>query len=168
MTYGERLALARIHAGLTQQELAVSVGMKQPSLAHLEKHGKGSAFTVKLARACGVSADWLDDEIGEMIPPENERISRDPRIEHVCRVMQSLPTYAVDKGVRDIDSLAEYESNKLSTQQPLAAKTARPARQPLALPPPQPGGGLPFSYKPGDTGRATTKPADQKKFGSEQ
>lgn len=113
MTYGERLVLARIRAGLTQQELAVAVGMKQPSLAHLEKNGKGSAFTVKLARACGVSADWLDDEIGEMtvLQQEQEPKRRDPRIEHVCQVMQSLPPYAVDAGVREIDSLAELIKN---------------------------------------------------------
>jgi len=70
MTYGERLAMARICAGLTQKELAGLVGMRQPSLAHLEKQGKGSAFTVKFSRACGVSPDWLDDEIGEMRPPD--------------------------------------------------------------------------------------------------
>lgn len=28
----------------------------------------GSVHTVRFARACGVSPDWLDDEIGEMRP----------------------------------------------------------------------------------------------------
>lgn len=163
MTYGERLALARTRAGLTQQELAVAVGMKQPSLAHLEKYGKGSVYTVKLARACGVSADWLDDEIGEMLPCEHEQQSRDPRIEHVCQVMQSLPPYAVDAGVREIDSLAE-----LIKQIPQPDAAARPARQPLPTPAPQAGGGLPFSYKPGDPDRAKARPANQKKHGGEQ
>jgi len=163
MTYGERLALARIRAGLTQQELAVAVGMKQPSLAHLEKHGKGSVYTVKLARTCGVSADWLDDEIGEMLPGEHEQQPRDPRIEHVCQVMQSLPAYAVDAGVREIDSLAELVSHI-----PQPDPTDRPTRTPLAKPPLQPGGGIPFSYKPGDTTRAKTGAADKKKLGGEQ
>lgn len=71
MTYGERLAMARICAGLTQKELAAAVGMEQPSIAHLEKRGEGSVHTVKIARACGVSPDWLDDEIGDMVPAES-------------------------------------------------------------------------------------------------
>ncbi len=71
MKYGERLRLARKRAGLTQQALADLVGMKQPSLAYLEnpaKDSNGSEFTVKIARVLGVSVDWLDDEIGEMVP----------------------------------------------------------------------------------------------------
>lgn len=155
MTYGERLALARIRAGLTQQELAVAVGMKQPSRAHLEKRGEGSAFTVKLARACGVSADWLDDEIGEMLPREHEQQSRDPRIEHVCQVMQSLPAYAVDVGVREIDSIAELISH---IPQPDSTRPTRPTRTPLAKPPLHQGGTI----------RAKTVPADKKKLGGEQ
>lgn len=108
MKYGERLKLARERAKLSQQALADLVGMKQPSLSHLEnpeKEADGSEFTVKIARVLGVSVDWLDDEIGEMLASEEEEL--DPRIEHVMKVMQSLPPYAVDAGVREIDSLAE-------------------------------------------------------------
>lgn len=109
MKYGERLKLAFERSGLTQIELAEMVGMKQPSLSYLmdpKNSAKGSEYTVKLARALGVSVEWLDDEIGEMIPVRTEE-EMDPRIAHVVKVMESLPPYAVDAGVREIDSLAE-------------------------------------------------------------
>lgn len=88
------------------------VGMKQPSLAYLENpdnNAKTSEFTVKFARALGISVDWLDDEIGDMIP--TQQYEMDPRIAHVVKVMESLPPYAVDAGVREIDSLAELVSH---------------------------------------------------------
>jgi len=112
MRYGERLKLAREKAGLNQTELAGLVGMKQPSLAYLENpdnNAKTSEFTVKFARALGISVDWLDDEIGEMCPTDHKQL--DPRIAHVMKVMESLPPYAVDAGVREIDSLAELVSH---------------------------------------------------------
>ena len=46
------------------------------------------------------SFDWLLDD-------KPQWKSTDPRIAHVCHVMESLPPYAVDAGVREIDSLAE-------------------------------------------------------------
>lgn len=114
MKYGERLKLAFERSGLTQIELAEMVGMKQPSLSYLmdpKNSAKGSEYTVKLARALGVSVEWLDDEVGEMIPARAEEKEIDPRIAHVVKVMESLPPYAVDAGVREIDSLAELVSH---------------------------------------------------------
>lgn len=105
MTYGERLVLARIHAGFTQHELAVAVGIKQPSLAHLEKNGKGSAFTVKFARACGVSADWLDDEIGEMIPTVYS--TTNPKIGSALRLMEQSADYVQEAAVTAVLTTCE-------------------------------------------------------------
>lgn len=113
MKYGERLKLAFDRSGLTQIELAERVGMKQPSLSYLmdpKNNAKGSEYTVKLAHALGVSVEWLDDEVGDMIPVHIQK-EMDPRIAHVVKVMESLPPYAVDAGVREIDSLAELISN---------------------------------------------------------
>lgn len=108
MKFSERLKLARQRKGLTQAALAEMAGLSQPTIWHLEspeKNASGSEFTPRLARLLGVSADWLSEEIGEMIIGEQKE--RDPRIEHVLKVMESLPPYAVDAGVREIDSLAE-------------------------------------------------------------
>lgn len=112
MKFGERLKLARERKGLTQAALAELVGMAQPTIHHLEspkKNASGSEFTPRLARVLGVSVDWLADEIGDMIQQEEKEM--DPRIAHVVKVMESLPPYAVDAGVREIDSLAELVSH---------------------------------------------------------
>jgi transcriptional regulator with XRE-family HTH domain len=168
MRYGERLRLARTTAKgekISQAKLAELARVEQSLISQLENSqtAEGSQYTNRLAKALGISPDWLADEEGEMIPVRTAQQYLDPRIEHVCQVMQSLPPYAVDAGVREIDSLAE-----LIKQIPPPDTATRPARQPLATPTPQQGGGLPFSYKPGDTGRAKAIPADKKKHGSEQ
>jgi transcriptional regulator with XRE-family HTH domain len=108
MKYGERLHKARIHAKLTQQQLADKINnvCTQENISKLERSdATGSEFTAQFAEACGVRAMWLAEGIGEMIPSEQKQ--RDPRIEHVLKVMESLPPYGVDAGVREIDSLAE-------------------------------------------------------------
>ena len=59
-TTGERLALARAWAGLTQARLAKMVGMEQTSISMLETgETQRTTYLAELARACGVSADWL-------------------------------------------------------------------------------------------------------------
>lgn len=83
--------------------------MHQSLISQLENSetATGSEYTPRLARALGVSVDWLADEIGEMTPARTTENELDPRILHVVKVMQALPPYAVDAGVREIDSLAE-------------------------------------------------------------
>lgn len=168
MKYGERLRLARMTAlgeKISQAKLAELARVDQSLISQLENSptAEGSQYTTRLARALGISPDWLADEEGEMIPVKTGQHHLDPRIEHVCLVMQSLPPYAVDAGVREIDSLAE-----LVRHIPQQDAEARSARQPPATPPAQQGGGLPFSYKPGDTNRTKMVPADKKKQGGEQ
>lgn len=106
MTFSERLKKARLRKGLTQADLAQKAEISQPTIWHLENNAAGSEHTTRLARLLDVNADWLSEEIGEMMRVEQ----RDPRIEHVLKVMESLPPYAVDAGVREIDSLAELIS----------------------------------------------------------
>lgn len=57
---GTRVRRAREAAGLSQQELARAVGIKQPSIQAIESgRAKGSKHLVAIARATGASADWL-------------------------------------------------------------------------------------------------------------
>lgn len=59
-TVGERLALARAWAGLTQTKLAKKIGIEQTSISQLERgESQRSTYVAELARACGVSTDWL-------------------------------------------------------------------------------------------------------------
>ncbi|KWS96623.1 MULTISPECIES: LexA family protein [Pseudomonas syringae group] len=65
----DRLKIARAHAGLSQGELALKAGIKQPVISQLET-GKnaGSSFVVSIAKACGVNAEWLVNGQGGMLP----------------------------------------------------------------------------------------------------
>ncbi len=97
---------------MTQTQLAELAQVNQSLISQLENSltATGSEYTARFSRALGVSVDWLADEIGEMRPPKigpHEQKELDPRIAHVVKVMESLPPYAVDAGVREIDSLAE-------------------------------------------------------------
>jgi SOS-response transcriptional repressor LexA len=67
-TLAERIKSARIHAKLTQKALALKAGVEQPVISQLET-GKNlqSAHLPKIAHACGVSAIWLSENIGQMI-----------------------------------------------------------------------------------------------------
>jgi SOS-response transcriptional repressor LexA len=65
----DRLKIARAHAGLSQAGLAKKAGVKQPVISQLET-GKsaGSSFVVSIANACGISAEWLAEGRGGMLP----------------------------------------------------------------------------------------------------
>lgn len=59
-TVGERLVLARAWAGLTQSKLAKKIGIEQASISQLERgESQRSTYVAEMARACGVSTDWL-------------------------------------------------------------------------------------------------------------
>lgn len=62
-TLGGRLTERRLQLGLTQREVAERAGISEASVRHLECNARGlgcSAYTLAhLARALGVSADWL-------------------------------------------------------------------------------------------------------------
>lgn len=107
MRYGERLRAARKHAGLSQAQLAEAVGITQATISQIETSASdgGSVHTVRFARVCGVSPDWLDDEVGDMIPMTYT--TSDPKIIAVARVMESLPEYGKDAATKDVAEVAE-------------------------------------------------------------
>lgn len=104
MKYGERLKAARDHAGLTQKQLADAVKISQPTLSGLETGDAiGSSFTVQLARACGVSPDWLADEVGDML--STAYTITDPQIIAIAMMLQQEQVpYLVDKVQKDLAS----------------------------------------------------------------
>jgi len=103
--------MARLHAHLSQAELAEQSGVTQPTVSQLENSttDNGSAHTVRFARACGIIPDWLDDEIGEMIPAYFQ--TTDPKIIAACRLMEPLPEYAKDMAVKELAQVTELIAN---------------------------------------------------------
>lgn len=63
-TLGTRLKKARTDAGLTQEQLAKASGVSQQAISKIERGAQAvSSAVVPLARACGVSPDWLSDGV---------------------------------------------------------------------------------------------------------
>jgi len=75
MTVGERLRKRRLELGISQRELARRLGVRYATLSDLER-GVREEMTIallrKLARALGVTSDWLigmyEDEDSEPEP----------------------------------------------------------------------------------------------------
>ena len=69
-TIAERLKYAReSHKDWTQGRLAVAAGVSQSAIGNIEagiREGRGSL--PKIAKALGISHDWLADGEGEMLP----------------------------------------------------------------------------------------------------
>ena len=68
-----RLLIARLEAGLKQEELAELMGCGRTVVSNAEK-GKGPVRKIVLnawALATGVPVNWLEHGIGPMLPPEN-------------------------------------------------------------------------------------------------
>ncbi|MCE0853076.1 helix-turn-helix transcriptional regulator [Pseudomonas asiatica] len=75
MNLSQRIKAARLHASLTQSQLAEKVGIAQTAISQLES-GKTqrSTYLFHIAEACGVSPTWLVSGIGGMLfGPEQQR-----------------------------------------------------------------------------------------------
>jgi transcriptional regulator with XRE-family HTH domain len=107
MTLGERLRMARKHAGLTQEQLGDKAECGQAVISKIERGDQDvSAFVVVLARACGVSSDWLYDETGPMVP--GQRIENLPKpLQSILHVAENLDAQQQYVAARLIDTLAE-------------------------------------------------------------
>jgi transcriptional regulator with XRE-family HTH domain len=69
MSIGERVRIARKEAGLTQAELSVKAGIKQPTLSELERGDSRSSTSLpSIAAALGVNAFWLETGRGSKKP----------------------------------------------------------------------------------------------------
>ena len=107
MLYGQRLKKAREHAKLTQTKLAELAGVSQPTISQLEQSETtdGSVYTAQFAYHCGVSAIWLADEIGEMVPAGG--YVTEPRVAAIAatllHAMEEGREYLVEKTQKEID-----------------------------------------------------------------
>jgi SOS-response transcriptional repressor LexA len=68
MEYKDRIKAARRHAKLTQAQLGDLVGIDQASVSDLERgRSQRSSYNASIAKACGVSAIWLESGAGSML-----------------------------------------------------------------------------------------------------
>jgi transcriptional regulator with XRE-family HTH domain len=107
MNLGERIALARKHAKLTQPALAEKLNglMTQQNISLLERGAtKGTEYIVQIAMACGVRPEWLATEQGEMT---DGLYVEDIRIKKAVLLMQELPDYALDEAIKGLNSVSK-------------------------------------------------------------
>lgn len=92
---------------MKQAKLAELSGVSQSLISQLENSetATGSEYTNRLARALGISADWLADELGEMRP--TVYTVTDPKIIAVAKLMEPLPEYGKDAAVEDLTKVAQ-------------------------------------------------------------
>lgn len=78
MTYAIRLERAIKHSRKTQAEIAELAGTTQQVVSGILTRGsKRSTYTAQLAKACGVSAEWLATGEGSMRAVAESRVAYD-------------------------------------------------------------------------------------------
>jgi phage repressor protein C with HTH and peptisase S24 domain len=98
---GPRVIEARHRAGLTQAELAKQAGMTQQAVGEIEAgRSRKSVKTVVLAKALGVSAEWLETGRGSMAEPAREwrgpEVASDQRMLEIAgEEFARLPVYDI-------------------------------------------------------------------------
>lgn len=117
MKYGERLKLAR--GDMTQAKLSEIADVKQSLISQLENSptATGSQYTLRLARALGISPDWLADEIGEMKPRLYS--TSDPTLVQILQALEPRAEYlkeAAYKAVINTCDLVDHANANAGTE----------------------------------------------------
>lgn len=121
MEYKDRVKAARKHARLTQVELGKLVGIDQASISDLERGRSGrSSYNASIAKACGVSALWLEKGTGTMLDsavPEPSNVApaeqpsfRYPVISWVAAGAWAEAIEPFPPGYSDRYELSDYDS----------------------------------------------------------
>lgn len=106
MKFSERVKQARQFAKLSQEELALAVGLTQGLISKIERGDQEeTASVVKIAKVCGVRPEWLDDESGEMI---DGLYVEGEKLKNAFIIMQSLPEYALDEAIERVIAVKKF------------------------------------------------------------
>lgn len=111
-TLGQRLRIARDHAGLTQADLADKAGVAQSAVSRIEREqADTSGYVATFAKICGVRTDWLALDDGEMLEVDPneimEMIKKNPELIRLLKIAAPFGKYEVDVLVSTSTALAE-------------------------------------------------------------
>lgn len=111
-TLGKRLKIARLHAKLTQAELAKKASVAQSAVSRIEREeAETSGYAVLFAKICGVRPEWLALENGDMLELDSSEImamlNKNPELIRLLKVAAPLGKYQVDVLVQTSTALAE-------------------------------------------------------------
>lgn len=103
MKLGERLRQARLHAKLSQEQLGELAGCGQAVVSKIERGDQDTtSYIARLAKACQVSVEWLDEEIGEMLPSAR-----------VLVVEEDSPMYLIHQTAQKMDEKTQRQYLKI-------------------------------------------------------
>lgn len=106
MKFSERVKQARLFANLSQEELALAVGLTQGLISKIERGDQEeTASVVKIAKACSVRPEWLDDGSGEMT---DGLYVQGEKLKNAVLIMQSLPDYALDEAIERVAAVKKF------------------------------------------------------------
>lgn len=106
MTLADRLKQARAYAKISQEELADIIGSSVDLIRKLEQgNRKNTTFIIKIATACKVRPEWLDDGSGEMV---DGLYVEGEKLKNAFVIMQSLPEYALDEAIERIAAVKKF------------------------------------------------------------
>lgn len=117
MKYGERLRKARMHAELTQQELAERIKnvCTQENISKLERgDATGSEYTAQFAEACGVRAIWLAAESGDMLSEAYS--TNDPDLIEILQVLEDRADYIKKAAVSDVMTICKLAEQSAAAE----------------------------------------------------
>lgn len=97
---GERIRLARKDAGLNQAELALKVGVSQPSVANWESgvHDPRRLMLGKIADALKVSPEWLASGARSQVEADKQAAAA-----YLRRPLRHTPVIALEDAARFLD-----------------------------------------------------------------
>lgn len=105
-TLGGRVGHALRESGLQVEAAASRLGINRQAIYQwIDGRTKNikNEYLFGFADITGFSARWIATGEGSQRPPRYE----DRRVQHALRVMESLPDYAIDGAVKELDSIAE-------------------------------------------------------------
>lgn len=114
-TLGGRVGFAVRSSSMPVEAIADRMGItKQAIYQWIDGRTKNikNEYLFAFADITDFNARWIATGSGPDRPPRYE----DRRVQHMLRVMESLPDYAIDGAVKDIDTLAELiEKSRTAT-----------------------------------------------------
>lgn len=126
MEASERYRAARAYAGMSQKTLAEKADVTQASISDMETgRSKRSTYCLRIAAACGVSAQWLGEGIGGMLDgiDEPRQIPEDPSNELNMIRKQNLAIILAERFAGHQGSMATFLGKNSTSISRLVARS---------------------------------------------
>lgn len=140
MSIGERIKLARISCGLTQQELADAIGCSVGTISRVETNPQAALGDIYLHKAANVLKHreaWLSSGLGRPRSPSQQQIS-------TTTELSVAPLFGFDQAIRIDEMLEDFH---LNTDAEIVYLTRRYSDRTYALTVPPVIGGSQFPNK---------------------